>query len=196
MTEHDPDPLDALRAANPVDADRLSSASLARVRARVSEDVMSTSVNTRRPWQTRILGFGGAAAVAAIALFIVLRGPAGGPGVGPGGSFGTGSASCVEAYTPTALTHRSFAFDGTVSAISGESVTFTIGKAFKGAAAQTVTLDAPGMTGSAITSIGGPKLAVDQRYLVAGDDHFAWACGYTQPYDAAIAAQWAAALGS
>lgn len=155
-----------------------------------------TSVNSRRPWRTRILGFGGVAAVAAVALFIVLRGRVAGPGVGPGGSFGSGSASCVEAYTPAALAHRSFAFDGTVSAINGESVTFTIGKAFKGPATQTVTLDAPGMTGSAITSIGGPKLAVGQRYLVAGDDHFAWACGYTQPYDAAIAAQWAAALGS
>lgn len=196
MKEHlESDPLDALRTADPVDADRLPSASLARIRARVSEEVMTTSANAFRPWRKRILGFGGAAAVAAIALLVVLRGPGAGPGIGPGGSFGTGSASCVEPYTPTALAHRSFAFDGTVSAIDGETVTFTIGKAFRGAAISPLTLDAPGMTGTAITSIGGPKLAIDQRYLVAGDDHFVWACGYTQPYDAAVAAQWAAALG-
>jgi hypothetical protein len=81
-----------------------------------------------------------------------------------------------------------------VSAISGEQVTFTIGKAFHGTSGGTITLDAPGMTGTAITSAGGPNLSVGQRYLVAGDDHFVWACGYTQPYDATVAAEWLAAL--
>ena len=42
--------------------------------------------------------------------------------------------------------------------------------------------------------VGGPSLVVGHRYLVAGDDHFAWACGFTQAYDAAVAAQWSAAL--
>ena len=117
------------------------------------------------------------------------------PGITPGGSIGTGSAACVEQYSPTTLANRSFAFDGSVSAIDGEQVTFTIGTAYRGAAGGTITLDAPGMTGTAITSAGGPNLAVGERYLVAGDDHFVWACGYTQPYDAAVGAEWAAALG-
>jgi hypothetical protein len=74
-------------------------------------------------------------------------------------------------------------------------VTFTVGTSYLGPAAGSITLDAPGMTGTAITSSGGPNLIVGERYLVAGDDRFAWACGYTQPYDAVVAAEWAAALG-
>jgi hypothetical protein len=191
----EPDPLDALRAADPVDADRLSSASLARIRARVNEDVMTTRAR-RLPWGTRTLGLGaGVAAIAAFALVVALGGRSPAPGATPGGSVGTGSASCVEPYSKTAITHRTFAFDGTVSAINGEQVTFTVGKAYRGAAGGTITLDAPGMTGTAITSAGGPNLAVGERYLVAGDDHFVWACGYTQRYDAAVAAEWAAVLG-
>ncbi|MCY7417302.1 MAG: hypothetical protein LH650_02185 [Chloroflexi bacterium] len=74
-------------------------------------------------------------------------------------------------------------------------MTFRIDRSFKGAAADTVTLTATGMTGTAITSAGGPHRAVGERYLVAGEDHFAWACGFTQPYDAAVAAEWAQATG-
>jgi hypothetical protein len=195
MNEHlEPDPLDELLAADPVDADRLSSASLARIRAR-KEDVMTTPTR-KLSWGTRTLGLGaGVAAVAAIALVVALGGRGSAPGITPGGSAGTGSAACVEQYSPTTLANRSFAFDGTVSAINGEQVTFTVGTAYRGAAGGTITLDAPGMTGTAITSAGGPNLAVGERYLVAGDDVFVWACGYTQPYDAAVAAGWAAALG-
>ena len=190
----EPDPLDELLAADPL-ADRLSPASLARIRARVKEDVMTTPTR-RLPLGTRTLGLGaGIAAIAALALVVALGGRGNAPGITPGGSVGTGSASCVEQYTPTTLANRSFAFDGTVSAISGEQVTFTVGTAYRGAAGGTITLDAPGMTGTAITSAGGPNLAVGERYLVAGDDHFVWACGYTQPYDAAVAAEWTAALG-
>jgi hypothetical protein len=196
MKEHlEPDPLDELLDADPL-ADRLSPASLARIRARVSEDVMTTSV-PRRAWRARTLGLGaGVAALGALALVLAVGGGGSAPGIAPGGSTGTGSAACVEPYSPTAITHRTFAFDGTVSAINGEQVTFTVGTAYRGAADGTITLEAPGMTGTAITSAGGPNLALGQRYLVAGDDHFAWACGYTQPYDAAVAAEWQAALGA
>lgn len=195
MKEHlEPDPLDELRAADPL-GDRLSSASLARIRARVSEDVMSEPTR-RRTWSTRTLGLGaGMAALGALALALTLGGRGATPDVTPGGSGGSGSAFCVEPYSTTAITHRTFAFDGTVSAINGDKVTFTVGTAYRGAAGGTITLDAPGMTGATITSAGGPNLAVGERYLVAGDDQFVWACGYTQPYDAAVAAEWAAALG-
>lgn len=191
----EPDPLDELLDADPVNVDRLSSASLARIRAR-NEDVMTTSTR-RRQWAPRTIGLGaGLAAVAAIALVLALGGRGGiAPGITPGSSPGTGSAACVEPYSPTALTNRSFAFDGIVSAIDGEQVTFTVSVAYRGVSGETVTLDAPGMTGTAITSAGGPNLAIGERYLVAGDDHFVWSCGYTQPYDAAVATDWAAAFG-
>jgi hypothetical protein len=191
----EPDPLDELLDADPVNVDHLSSASLARIRAR-NEDVMTTTT-PRRSWAPRTIGLGaGIAAVAAIALVVALGGRAGiAPGIAPGGSIGTGSAACVEPYSPTALANRSFAFDGTVSAIDGEQVTFTVGAAYRGVNGETITLDAPGMTGSAITSAGGPNLSIEERYLVAGDDHFVWSCGYTQAYDATVAADWAAAFG-
>jgi hypothetical protein len=195
MTKHlGPDPLDELLAADPL-ADRLSPASLARIRARVSEDVMTTPT-PRRAWGARHLGLGaGVAAIGALALVLAVGGPGAVPGTPPVGSPGTGSAACVEPYSQTAITNRTFAFEGTVTAIDGEQVTFSVGTAYRGAAGGTITLDAPGMTGTAITSAGGPNLVVGQRYLVAGDDHFIWACGYTQPYDATVAAEWQAALG-
>jgi hypothetical protein len=196
MTKHlGPDPLDELLAADPL-ADRLSPASLARIRARVREDVMTTPAPTRA-WRGRTLGLGaGVTALGALALVLAFGGPGAAPSVTPGRSTGTGSALCVEPYSKTAITHRTFAFDGTVNAIDGDTVTFTVGTAYRGAAGGTITLDAPGMTGTEITSAGGPNLAVGERYLVAGDDHYVWACGYTQPYDAGVAAEWAAALGS
>ena len=196
---HEQDPLDALRAADPVDADRLSSASLARIRARVKEDVMTTTPLRRRlSLRTRLAGLGAAAiAVGAIALALIIGRPGGAPGIVLPGSVGPGMASCVEPYAgPNSVANRSVAFDGTVASIDGERVTFRVNATFRGAQSPSITLDALGMTGATITSAGGPNLEVGQRYLVAGEDHFAWGCGYTQPYDAALAAQWAAAAGN
>ena len=196
--EADPlDPLDSLRAADPVDADRLSSASLARIRARVYEEVTTPpQSHPAVPRWARTLSLAtGLAAAGALVLVLAFGGRALAPGIVPGSSVGPGSAMCVEPYSAAAITRRTFAFDGTVAAIDGEKVTFTIGTAYRGAAGTSVTLDAPGMTGTAITSEAGPRLEMGQRYLVAGDDHFVWACGYTQPYDAAVAAEWQAALG-
>ena len=196
---HEQDPLDALRAADLVDADRLSSASLARIRARVKEDVMTTTPQRRGlSLRTRLSGIGAAAiAVGAVAFVLILGRPGGAPGVIPPGSVGPGMASCVERYAgPNSVANRGIAFDGTVASIDGERVTFTVIATFRGADGASITLDAAGMTGTTITSAGGPNLEVGQRYLVAGEDHFAWACGYTQQYDAALAAQWAAAAGN
>ena len=103
-------------------------------------------------------------------------------------------ASCVESYDLTTLSHRQFAFHGTVTTIVGDEVTFKIGHAYKGTTGSTITLTAMGMKGTVITSAGGPTLVKGNRYLVAGEDHFAWPCGFTQPWDAQTAAHWAAAL--
>jgi hypothetical protein len=40
---------------------------------------------------------------------------------------------------------------------------------------------------------GGPQLVVGSRYLISGDETFAWSCGYSVVYDEATAATWAAA---
>jgi len=123
--------------------------------------------------------------------------PSGNPGlVAAGPSSNAGAAFCVEQYSLDTLKNPAFAFDGTVTGIAGDEVTFKVGQWFKGAAGGSLTLTATGMTGTTITSAGGPNLAVGQRYLVAGEDYFAWACGFTQPYDAVVAAQWSQALGA
>lgn len=200
MNEHfEKDPLDALRAADPVRDDQLPPASLARIRARVQEDVITmtrTTPRTGRP--AALLGAGaGFAAVAALTMVLLVGGRNAAPGALPpsSSSGGTGSAVCVEQYSPAALAKRTFAFDGTVTAISGDKVTFAVNDGFRGVDGDTITLDAPGMTGTAVTSAGGPTLVIGERYLVAGDATFVWACGFTQPWDAAVAAQWSAALG-
>ena len=191
----EPDPLDALRDADPVDVYGLSSASLARIRARVSEDVMTEHTTKPRRWlPAGIAALAGAALVGAIALAFAFRGGAALPRSQPEGSVGTGSAMCVEQYRLATLANRTFAFDGTVSAVDGDRVTFTVHEVYRGADGSQVTLDAAGMTGTSITSAGGPNLHIGERFLVAGDDHFVWACGFTQPYDAATAEEWAATL--
>lgn len=119
--------------------------------------------------------------------------PASGPGTGPI-SPGGGMALCVESYDLETLAHREFAFDGTVTAINGDEATFHVNVGFRGSGGSTITLVATGMTGGAITLGGGPNLRIGDRYLVAGDEHFAWGCGFSQPYDARIASDWAAAL--
>lgn len=208
-----PDPLDELRRVDPVDMDQLPSASLARMSARIQEKIVDTKdTGTGR---RRFMMPAAAVVLAGIALIVVVAGTR--PGPAPAATPGTalasqpaatagvalgspisnvGSASCIEQYSPQALADRSFAFDGTVDRIDGDEVTFQVGRWFKGAARDTVTLTATGMTGTAITSAGGPNLSVGGRFLVAGEDHFAWPCGFTQPYDPAVATQWAQATGN
>lgn len=192
------DPLDELRHADPADPDRLPSASLARVRARVQEATVMHE--TERPAPRRGLAIGaGIVALAVVALggAVALRPPASegqaAASVGAGG--GGALARCVEQYSLQALKGRDFAFDGTVKAIDGNEVTFTVNEAFRGSDAPEVTLTADGMTGTTITSVGGPTLALGERYLVAGEDRFVWPCGFTQEYDPGVAADWATALG-
>jgi hypothetical protein len=204
------DPLDELRRLDPVVPDRLPSASLARLSARVQEDIMSTNESSAGRRRFVIPAVAAAlAGIALVAVVVVGRVPAADPGIAvaspsPGSQVaaaspsqlppvGPVSASCVERYSPQTLADRSFSFDGTVDSIAGDEVTFRVGHWFKGAAGDSVTLTATGMTGTAITSVGGPHLEVGERYLVAGEEHFAWACGFTQPYDASVAAEWAAA---
>ena len=200
----EPNALDELRRADPATDDLASAASLARIRARIEESAMHPPINASRGSRPRLRWGIGLAAVllvaAGTALAIGGRGPASGGGPdassGPGGGNGIGAASCVETYNPAMLKKRSIAFDGTVTAVNGDEVVFAIGKAFRGVAGGQLTLTATGMTGAAVTSIGGPTFVVGGRYLVAGEDHFAWACGFSQVWDATHAAEWAAAFGT
>ena len=124
------------------------------------------------------------------------------------------AASCVEAYSPTAVAGRAFAFDGTVTAIglalsnrpgvelALSAVTFRVHTWFSGGSGDTVTvdLDSPGLVSSTEPSV--PPYEIGTRLLVSGEPRWggapldaaiAWSCGFTRPYDAPTAAEWAAA---
>jgi hypothetical protein len=193
MTDnHRPDPIDELRRADPVHSSPAPSESKARVWARIQEVTMDETRSAPRRRTAWIAGFAGVA-VAGVAAVALALNSGGTPA--PSEDPGTGIGSCVETYSLDTLANREFAFDGTVTGIEGDRVTFAINEAFSGEAAAggTLTLTATGMSGTSITSADGPTLTVGERYLVAGDDDFVWACGFTQPYDEAVAADWAEA---
>lgn len=115
-------------------------------------------------------------------------GPTGGP-IGAGGM-----AMCAFLYDLDTLRDREWAFDGTLSAIEGNQGTFAVSRWFTGGEGVSVTVTVDGMTAES-GLLGGPGLEVGGRYLVAGDDEFAWSCGFTQYWNADVAADWARVLG-
>jgi len=131
-----------------------------------------------------------------------------------GDAVGGGAAQeCAEDYSPAAVAGRSFAFDGTVTAIgpagsnrSGVAsplagVTFRVNEWFHGGAGQTVTvdMDAP-PSGSGRSDASVPAYGIGTRLLVSGEPRWggppldaaiAWGCGFTRDYTAQTAAEWA-----
>jgi hypothetical protein len=104
-----------------------------------------------------------------------------------------GMAMCIEMYSLETLPNREFAFDGTVTAIEGDDITFAVEEAFAGDVGRDITLQ--GATGLSAIIVDNPTaVAVSDRLLVSGDDGFVWGCGFTQPYDAATADAWRSAL--
>jgi hypothetical protein len=102
------------------------------------------------------------------------------------------------------LKKRDYAFDGTLrsfdAAATGaeepkpQHIVFEVHKWFKGGEGAEATRRAYGF--GMITSAGGTPHAVGERLLVAGDEDFIWECGFTQPYDGSVAANWERAFGS
>jgi hypothetical protein len=201
------DPVDRLRAANPIRADEVSDASLARVSARIQEHIMTdlqspTVPRSRRP----LVLVGGFALVGALALAVGFGsgfgvqkpGPiaavptptADTPSGVPGG--GGGMASCIM-YDPALLPTFDVVFDGTVTSIEGDQVTFQVETGWKGVDGS-VTLTVPG-TSVALTG-PMPDFEVGGRYLVTAAGGNVNGCGYTLAYDAATAATWAAAFAN
>ncbi len=214
------DPIELLRAVDPVDPLDVPSASLARVSARVQENIMtdhrSAPADGRPARPTARLAIFGAA-FAALALVAIVGLPkmfgadptqvaviptAGVPTDAPpdGGpiSGGGGMAMCIQ-YDHSILVTFGLAFDGTVSAVNGDQVTFAVNADFQGAEESEITLTNPtgelSADGSVSSADGSVGLEVGARYLVAGNDSTIVGCGYTQPYDPAEAAAWAAAFG-
>ncbi|MBI2708346.1 MAG: hypothetical protein HYX34_01425 [Actinobacteria bacterium] len=106
-----------------------------------------------------------------------------------------GSLSCVTRYDLTTLVDREVAFEGTVTRVAGDSVTFTVDRAFKGVEGSTVTLRGAEVLGGTTSAGPGVDLSPGSRLLVSGDGGFAWGCGFTRPWDGATASRWAGAFG-
>ena len=200
------DPIDRLRAADPVRADEVPDASLARVTARIQEHIVtdirqtSTAAPNRRPFAL----LGGLALAGVFALAIVFGSELGAPAPAAGpiaanpspsqnpAAGGDGLASCL-AYDPASLPTFDIVFDGTVTAVDGDQVTFDVNTGWKGADA-TITLTAPDTDIALLGEM--PEFQVGGRYLVTAAGSNINACGYTLDYDADTAADWAAAFVS
>ena len=207
-----PDPIDRLRAADPIRADDVPDASLARVVARIQEHIMTDKQNdptTIRHPRGPLAWVGGLALVGVIALaFAIALGNGFGaqtpppiavnptPAVTPDASgdpaAGGGVASCLV-YDPANLPNFDTVFDGTVTAIDGDQLTFKVNEGWKGADGS-ITLTAPKVEIALTGPL--PDFKVGGRYLVTASGSTINACGYTLDYDADTAAAWAAAFGS
>jgi hypothetical protein len=198
------DPIERLRAADPVHADDVPDASLARVSARVQEHVMTDNRRTPilPPTRGPLAVIGGLALAGAVALAIAFGSGLGtpAPSAGPiaanptpseNPAAGGGMASCLM-YDPANLPTFDKVFDGTVTAVDGDQVTFQVNTGWKGAEGS-LKLTAPNVD---IALLGPmPEFKVGSRYLVTTAGSNINACGYTLDYDAATAAAWAAAFG-
>lgn len=163
-------------------------------------DVQHTSsmAPSRRP----LALFGGVALAGAFALAIAFGSGLGVQSPGPiaaaptasenPAAGGGGMAMCL-AYDPADLPTFETVFDGTVTAVDGDQVTFDVNTGWKGVD-DNVTLTAPSTD---ITLAGpSPDFAVGGRYLVTAAGSTINSCGYTLTYDADTAATWAVAFGS
>ncbi len=194
------DPIDELGRANPLRDDQLPPSSRDRVWSRIQEARMSDNLPQADPGQTRLarwtIAAAGATLVAVLALAVTLGGTAAPtPPAGNEGSGGGAIGICL-AFSIEELQARDFAFDGTVTAINGTQATFTVNDGFWGIEdGASTTLQADLMVGDpqVVALEGGPVLVVGERYLITGDETFAWSCGWSRVWNEADAAEWAAA---
>ena len=206
-----PDPIDRLRAADPIHTDDVPDASLARVAASIQEHIMTDKQRdpTVRHPRGPLAWVGGLAVVGVIALafaiaigngfgaktpppIAVVPSPSEAPVDSGNPAAGGDAASCLV-YDPANLPNFDSVFDGTVTAVDGDQVTFDVNEGWKGADG-TTTLTVPQVD----IAISGPlpTMKVGDRYLVTASGSTISACGYTLDYDADTAASWAAAFGS
>ncbi len=190
------DPIAALRDIDPQPDHQLSPDVSGRLWARIEERIV-TDTTVPAPRQSilsprRLLfAVSGAATVAAAVAVAVLLNTSPAAPTGPSLPLGDGMAMCLDAASAGTIADRDFAFDGTVTAIGEEErVTFAVNRAFVGDLGGETTVVAGGMAAGNLNSNGGPGMEVGGRYLVSGDENFAWSCGFTQTYSDALAAEW------
>lgn len=194
--------IERLRALDPADVDRLPDPDSLQARALFQEIIMSTPtseapVESRRPRFAALVAAAGAVAVVAVAaVALTLNGAPAPDDVAADDPVlsGGGMAMCI-AYSDDLLAERAIAFDGVLQEVDGDNMTFTVNEAFRGVDSDTITLPGAGVIVGDTTMAGGPSLAVGDRALIAGETDAAWACGFSQRYDEAVAAHWRTIFG-
>jgi hypothetical protein len=186
----------ALREANPVTAQK-DDESRERLFASITAGTGSAVPGDRS--KLMLAGAGALGVVVAgvvVGAVVLANGGDGRPGennavANPGETGGGLSASCIG-FSPVELQMRQFAFEGTVVAIDEERITFAVDRNFSGETNTEVTLNADStLLNEMYTDF---EFVVGERYLVSGDDEFAWGCGFTVPHSDEMAAEWEAIL--
>jgi hypothetical protein len=117
---------------------------------------------------------------------------------------GQESGSCVERYSVETLAERGYAFEGVITDVAGPAdptspdpadqtttVSFDVARWFWGGSAPSATRQ----TYSVPSSAGELDASVGARLLVAGDDDFIWACGFSQSATESARSDYEAAAG-
>jgi hypothetical protein len=205
MDDSDDRDLDALmRALDPWPADRpvdpaLAANALALVEKEI--DMSDTATPVPRPRRRRLL-----ALAAVLAVLAVLGGMAavralddGSTPAGQGRALGDAFASCL-AFSLDVLAQQPVAFDGTVTAIDGQEVTFDVERWYRGGDGDTAVTRSSGLVSGAPELNGGVGFEEGGRYLVSGDrdgDAIVPAiCGLTVEHSDGMADDWERAFGS
>jgi hypothetical protein len=117
---------------------------------------------------------------------------------------GMGSGSCVEQYSVETLARRGYAFEGVITDVAGPNdptspdptdqtttVSFDVVRWFWGGSGPSATR----RTYSVASSAGELDASIGARLLVAGDEDFIWACGFSQPATETARSDYEAAAG-
>jgi hypothetical protein len=115
-----------------------------------------------------------------------------------------GSGSCVERYSVETLADRGYAFEGVITDVAGPSdptspdpggqtttVSFDVVRWFWGGSGPSATR----RTYSVASSAGELDASIGARLLVAGDEDFIWACGFSQQATETARSDYEAAAG-
>jgi hypothetical protein len=115
-----------------------------------------------------------------------------------------GAGSCVEQYSVETLADRGYAFEGVITDVAAPddptspdpaaqttSVTFDVVRWYWGGSGPS----AARRTYAVASSAGEVEASIGARLLIAGDEDFIWACGFTQPVTETARSDYEAAAG-
>ncbi|NNF55146.1 MAG: hypothetical protein HKN03_11980 [Acidimicrobiales bacterium] len=104
---------------------------------------------------------------------------------------GGATASCLP-FSVETLAGMAQAFEGTVTAVTGNTITIAVDRWYTGSDASTVELTT---IGDAQALLGGPSYTVGSQYLISASDGAVNYCGYSDAATPELRDSFAAAFG-